>query len=319
MSQHTALVVPVKLEPHTNSDTLSIVKVGGYSVCVKSSDWLNRDRGIYIIPESIVDCSKPEFSFLGNGKQRIKVKRLRGVYSQGFLIPCPNDYEIGRDCWDELGLTWHEQEQDICLGGDFCKSPDNWQNMTKYDIENLRSPKVLSEFVSDEMVYVSRKLNGSNIGVVYSNNEMYVRSRSGFRTKADNIFWNCLTPEIEEFCKGHPDTMLYGEVIGGVKNFKYDCDGKVSFRCFDILREDRSFLNYSEFIATCNMFNLTTVPIVGTIPFQFEKLVKIAEEPCPLGNAISEGIVLKPIKERWSHNIGRVAAKVVSNQYLEKS
>lgn len=103
-----------------------------------------------------------------------------------------------------------------------------------------------------------------------------------------------------------------------ISGYKYDCKNPVEFRVFDIMRKDRSFLNYSEFIATCNFFNLKTVPVIGTMPFDFKRLCEIAEQKCPLGNPINEGIVLKPIVERWSYNIGRVIGKIVSNQYLEK-
>ena len=44
-STHRVEVVPVLLTPHPNADSLSVVQVFGYSVCVKTADWLLRRWG----------------------------------------------------------------------------------------------------------------------------------------------------------------------------------------------------------------------------------------------------------------------------------
>ena len=86
-STHRVEVVPITLEPHPNADTLSIVRVfAGYTVCVRTTDWQGRALGAYVPPDSLVDTTRPEFAFLADGKrarQRIKVKKLRGVAAWG--------------------------------------------------------------------------------------------------------------------------------------------------------------------------------------------------------------------------------------------
>ncbi|MSR62719.1 MAG: hypothetical protein EXS08_09790 [Planctomycetes bacterium] len=64
------------LEPHPKADTLSIVRVfAGYTVCVRTADWRGRELGAYVPPDSLVDTTRPEFTFLADGKNaRLRIK-----------------------------------------------------------------------------------------------------------------------------------------------------------------------------------------------------------------------------------------------------
>src|SRR3989338_1193541 len=103
MSIFKVEIVPVKLEPHPNADTLSIVKVFDYTVCVRTVDWQDKSIGAYIPPDSVVP-NDANFAFL-QGKTRIKVRRLRGVVSMGLLVPAPAGSQIGQDVAELLGVT----------------------------------------------------------------------------------------------------------------------------------------------------------------------------------------------------------------------
>src|SRR5437773_1584681 len=67
-STHRAEVVPVVLEKHPNADALSIVKIydGGYQCIVRTEDWVGKDKGVYIQPDSLVPLIQPEFAFLAD-------------------------------------------------------------------------------------------------------------------------------------------------------------------------------------------------------------------------------------------------------------
>jgi len=45
LSTHRVEVVPVSLEKHPNADALSVVRVFGYSVCVRTEDWQEGQLG----------------------------------------------------------------------------------------------------------------------------------------------------------------------------------------------------------------------------------------------------------------------------------
>ena len=127
-STHRAEVVPVFLEPHPNADTLSIVRVWGYTVVVKTADWKHEPFGVYVVPDSVVP-DHPYFQFLAAGApevdggspvlrlkdRRITARRFRGVMSEGFLISrteCekhwPGPFTNGDDLAERIGITRYE-------------------------------------------------------------------------------------------------------------------------------------------------------------------------------------------------------------------
>lgn len=325
MSQHIAEVVPITIEPHNNSDNLGIVKIGsGFQCVVNKEQWCGETTGVYIMPDSIVDVTRPEFSFLNKGrdKERVKCVRLRGEFSQGLLVKTPDGFNVGDNLWEYFALDWYEPEIHLSTTSDFKLSPNNWGGLSKYDIENARRSEVSQWFVDGEEVVAMIKLNGSNTSFVFSDSEIHVRSRSGFRKDvSDCLFWRSFrsNPNIERFCRENTDILLYGETVGQVKGFKYDCNpNEVKFYVFDIMANDRKYMNVDDLIATCNKYSLPLAPIVYRGPLNISDLTKLAEDKCPLGNGISEGIVFRPVLERRCGN-ERVIGKIVSNQYLMKS
>ena len=108
-STHQALVIPLIIEDHPNSVKLGIVRNGGYTIVINKEDWVGRNKEVcHILPDSIVQLSRPEFKWLdkGDGKKEhiVKPVRLRGVISYGFLVPAPKGLNIGDDAADILGI-----------------------------------------------------------------------------------------------------------------------------------------------------------------------------------------------------------------------
>lgn len=170
MSTFKCEVVPVKLEPHPNADTLSIVKVWGYTVVVKTTDWEGlADRGLYIPPDSLVPLGSPMFSFLP--KSRITVKRFRGVYSQGLLIPMMG-HEIGSDLSEYFGVTHYEPEIKYDTQGNRKDSHPPVPGppgmvIPKYDVEHFN--RYAPCIPDGTPVYVTEKIHGANARFVYAN------------------------------------------------------------------------------------------------------------------------------------------------------
>lgn len=324
-STHKAEVVEVHLEPHLNSDNLSIVKIGGYQVVVRTEDWLGRDIGVYIQPDSIVDVSRPEFAFLAergdvkDGKIRIRACKFRGALSYGLLIPAPKGAKLGDDLAEFLGVDHYEPETHYDLQGENIKAPPGvWP---KYDIESIRSK--LEVFQEGEPVWVTEKIHGQNQRVVFTDGRLYVGSRTLWKKETDKCkFWAAVksNPGIFEFCKANPDWSVYLEGYGQVQDLRYgrkDIDGLA----FDIRRPDGSFVGPEEFISLCEKFGIRTVPILAqNIPFNWEEIQKYAEgnSLVPGANNVKEGCVIRPQFERWNEKIGRVILKLVGFGYLSR-
>lgn len=149
-------VVPVSLEAHPNADTLSLVRVyNNYVVCVRTQDWLDRDRGAYIAPDNVVP-DREEFAFL-DGKRRIKAKKLRGIMSQGLLVPVPDSFQIGDDVTDYFDVRRYVPEVDARLNAGNRGTPPPFPGH-KYDLESWF--KYSHVFNDGEEVVFSEKLHG---------------------------------------------------------------------------------------------------------------------------------------------------------------
>lgn len=311
MSNHKVEIVPVKLIPHQDADSLSIVNVFGWTVCVRTEDWKGRTIGAYIPPDSIVDSSRPEFTFL-KGHERIKVKKLRGVISQGLLIPAPEGAEIGDDVMERLGIKHYEPPLNCTTGGQSAPAPAGYH--PHYDIE--RAQRYLHLFTEGELVWITEKIHGANGRFCFDGEKMYCGSRTEWKVERDDVLWwqalkRC--PWLEYFCRTHPNITVYGEVFGEVQDLNYG--RSLDVMVFDLLENNR-WVEPREARVIGN--NLQWVPKIGEIPFNFDDLKYYAEGQSKVNGAshIREGIVVKPIKERTDHEIGRVQVKIVGNGYL---
>jgi len=314
-STHKVEVVPVHLEKHPNADTLSRVKIWGYQALVRTSDWTEGELGAYIPPDSIVDSTRPEFAFCA-GHERIRVKRLRGEISMGLLVKAPPGSAVGDDVAELLGVKHYDPVLNS-KSGEAASPPGGWRPV--YDVESARRYSHL--FVPGEPLWVTEKIHGANARFCFHDGAMHAGSRTEWkRTDETVLWWKALAahPEVEAFCRANPDCTVYGEVYGPVQDLKYgrSAPGVV---VFDILRGPawmdpgaaRIFAPY-----------LPWVPMIPGITFDtFDELAKLAEGPSMMPGAdhVREGVVVKPIEERYDQTIGRVCLKIVGNGYLERA
>lgn len=327
-STHKAEVVEVVLQPHPNADSLSIVEVYGFTVCVNTEAWKGQKLGIYIQPDTLVKVSRPEFEFLKNGRdvERIKVRKLRGIISEGLLVPClDNDAEIGDDYWERLELERYNppikgESRPNLPRGQTESGPNT--RVIKYDLDNFR--RYSNMFVEDEPVIVLEKLDGANARYVYSEDKMYIGSRTQWKKHDLSCPWSLILekyPQIENLCKAIPGHVIYGEVFGEVQQMKYGAEkGEYFFAAFDIFNGER-FLDFEDAYNLAAEYNVPWVPVIEkNLPFSKEKVLTLADGRSTIegANHIREGVVVRPAKERYDRRLGRVCLKVVSNAYLMK-
>lgn len=329
-STHKCEIVRVHLEPHPNADSLSVVKVfGGYTVVVRTEDWEEGQLAAYVGPDSMVNTKLKEFAFLAidsNDPQpvRIKVKRLRGIYSMGLLVPVTEGlgYEAGMDVANVLEVT-HYEPPILCIGtnGDTESPPHGYHPV--YDVDSLR--RYSEVFTPNEKVWVTEKIHGTNFRCFYDSeiDKMYVGAHRQWKKKDSNVlWWKALAnhPEVEEFCRKYPEYTLYAEAYGVVQDLKYGCSsGEVHIAVFDILNSYTGCWLNSESARLVGR-DLPWVPFVGEYFFNLENILQLAEGQSliPGANHIREGIVVKPFQERVHELCGRVNLKVVSNNYLDR-
>lgn len=323
-STHRVEVVPIVLEEHPNADSLSIVRVWNYQVCVQTEAWKDVTMGAYIPPDSIVPDTE-EFAFL-NGHFRIKVKKLRGVYSQGMMVPAPEGSKIGDNVAEELNIDHYEPPvSSASMKGDSVQAPDGI--LPDYDVESWNRYGHL--FIPGEMVVITEKLHGANARFTIDEGQQYCGSHHQWKKEdAGNMWWRCLTENgwIITFCQLHPELIIYGEIFGAVQNLRYGAkNGEIFFRAFDIF--DKSKNAWMGFDDVSILFNDASfgsqlghnwVPVLFYGEYNEIEVKKLVDVESNIigANHMQEGIIIQTLKERYDPEVGRVKLKIVSDQYL---
>jgi RNA ligase (TIGR02306 family) len=139
----------------------------------------------------------------------------------------------------------------------------------------------------------------------------------------NDVWWDAIlqNPRLVEYLSLTPGSIAYGEVYGKVQDLHYGLLNEVRLAIFDIKRPDGSFMDPDVFASTCALWDLPMVPIIeAVVPFYMDTMLSLAEGPSLVKGAdhIREGIVVKPVRERFHPAIGRVALKLVGLSYYER-
>ena len=333
---HVAVFTVGKVGKHPKADTLSITQgPGGYPVCFKTGDFETGDIAVHVPVDAIVDTARPTFSWLadkaslaGDGRFlfRVKAIKLRGIPSYGFLVPLgelPDDrsYAPGDDVRGALGVTKYETGpcygQDGIVQGDMVSLPQEGM-VPLYDIEGMR--RYGHVIAPGELVSVTEKVHGSNGRWAFVGGVFMCGSRTRFRT---NSVWNRLADEYNlEFIlslQENQGLVLYGEVYGkGIQDLTYGLDEPQAI--FFDLYDSRSgrWVSTDEFRAFADSYGLPMVPELYRGPYDATSIAAMAEGPSTLAGAdhVREGVVVKPLVERWDQEVGRVFLKQPGEGYL---
>lgn len=347
---HVECVKLGQVEKHQNADQLAITNVhGGYPCIVKLGDFAEGDLAVYVPVDALVPVARPEFSFLDSGKgrthERIKARKLRGVFSMGLLIKAPDDAKPGDDLRAYYGIEkWEpEAEREPVVTRKVEKRRGSWfdyawlrikralgiappepPKVPVYDIEGLR--KHLGLFRDGEEVVLTEKIHGCNARYVHDGKRFHVGSRTQFRGKGPSVWHDVAVKyDLEAIMRQYPGVVLLGEVYGSVQDLKYGVPASegVRFVVFDVLWNnkpgERRYLGYDALLRFCASHVLPVVPELYRGPWS-KDLVRFAEGKTTMPGAshVREGFVVKPIEERHDNHFGRVILKMPGEGYLTR-
>ncbi len=346
VSTHVIEIVEIdSIEPHPNADRMELTHLWGWQCCIGKGQFKPGDRAVYIPPDYLVPLHRPEFAFLRKDEkktqERIRVRRFRGLYSQGLLISVPPqlaDRPVGSDVMADLQIERYEPPLPKTTGGDFVPGPSGLYS-PKFDVESYQRYRHL--FTPGEEVVITEKLHGASARYVYakqSQTKSIERGDAGIsadewvqfcgsrthwiKDDETNIWWMAFrqNPAIGQWCRANPERILYGEVFGQVQGLKYGAGrNDVFFAAFSVL-DKLTWLDHDVFAASiASMPGLPTVPVLYRGPFDEKQALALAEEDSSWASAdhMREGVVVLPIHERMDPEIGRVILKMVGNRYIE--
>ncbi len=372
-----------------NAERVEIAVVSGFNVVVGKGNFRVGDWAAYIpefslVPEwlmkrlNVWNNEKNEGMLAGKDHNRVKIKKILEIYSQGLLYPIKKDdvdgeeigwldigemsatdpggyvhprgevsteVRLGDDVAQILGVTKWEPPVPTCLAGQVCNIAGHTLD---FDVENGQKHRgVLQE---GEEAVATEKLHGTNIqigilpdfthpelffdGSVYCGSKGLSKQGLVFKNNEDNQkvayvrALNSLSEQIARILErakeiGQP-IFLVGELIGpaSTQDLTYSVkDFDVRFFGVHIGRKGRGgkYLDFDAFQAFLTEFNLKSVPVLHTGPYNLDEFLKFRDGVSALdGKTLKEGIVITPRFERRDNNIGRVILKEVSPAYLTR-
>lgn len=318
---HVEVITIGKIEKHQNADSLSITQVhGGYPCIIRTGEFQEGDKAVYVPVEAMVPVSDPRFAFLANkeknrDRERIRAKRLRGTFSMGLLTKADPSWQVGQNVQAELNITKYEPPEPLNAGGEDEKDPGFLPVYT--DIEGLR--KFTHLLKEGEEVVVTEKLHGANGRWLYQEDRFWAGSHKNIkRENPNNMYWKAaLQANLHEKLKSFPGTAVYGEVFGQVQDLKYDTkQGELKLALFDSLNtKTRAYHDDAEFDELCKALGVPRVPVLYRGPWSSD-LRKLAEGDSQLAKHVREGFVVRPVKERFEAELGgRLILKLIGEGY----
>lgn len=344
------------IEDHPNADKLEIAHMEGtsYQSCVGIGEFEEGDLVAYIppdalVPEDIQEELGVKGYLAGPDHNRVKSIRLRGTLSQGLLYPARDEWEKGQDVQEELGIGEYEPPIPTTLNGQVYRHDRSC--CMKYDIENYRHyPDAFNE---DEEVAFTEKLHGTfaqhalvsddlshdEHGPFVVGSKGLLSDRKPFRPDADdnenNLYLRCagaydIQSKLESARSDIEEDTIFvlGEIFGNsVQDLGYGRNpkrGDIGYRVFDVYvgpyMEGR-FLGHEELNRFCDEYGFERVPVLYEGPFDEETMWDYASGQETItgdGKHIREGIIVRPVEERWNHDLGRVQLKAKSPDYVTR-
>ena len=330
--------------PIDGADKIELVLIDDYKSVVQKNNYKVGDNVIYIpeaslIPQNILEEMNLVGKLAGSNKNRVKAIRIRGQVSQGLIYPNKENWPLGFDCKEILGI-----EKFIPTVPEKFASSNTLnvgvEKTISYDIENIKKYKTL--FDENDDVVITEKIHGTNFcaGIYFNKetleSENIVHSKGlGQKGLAIEICEETLNntyvkTSIEKdlhnkLRKVFPNQTVFilGEIFGnGVqKGFHYGNFDKSDYRVFDIHLGDRytgRWANDSELDEFCKLLELKRVPILYRGKFSKEITLSVTSgKETVSGKSLHmrEGCVVRTQIDQGTI-IGRKQLKSISDEYL---
>ena len=344
MASFESRIHTLRIEPHPNADRLELAAVGGFRCVVEKGSFTDGDLAAYIpegsvCPDWLITELGLEGKLAGSKKNRVKAVKLRGALSQGLVYPVRDgmirDQAVaeGDEVTELLELVKYEPPIPVAMQGEVRAVHGA---TIHYDIENVK--KHPDELRDGEPVVMTEKLHGTWCCLGWHPKHGPIVTSKGLSDRglaliiddanASNLYvrtWRAFeaafeTARARAAADGQPFYVL-GEVYGrGVQDLHYG-ERNPTFRVFDVYVGQPGQGRYltPDEIETSLRGPFPLVPVLYRGPFSTAVMLKHTDGTTALGAGhVREGVVVRPVAERESPEIGRVILKSVSGDYLTR-
>jgi len=335
-----ALQKIIEVKEHPNADRLDVAVVLGWEVATQKGNVQSGDIVLYVPPDALIPRSlaeqwgvAPYLSFKsGSNMGRVRAARIRSYVSYGFTVPAHKlgiEAEIGEDLKEHFGIEKYEPPERLDAG---LQEKDNPLFHQYTDIQRIENYP--EDLIVGEEVVATEKIHGTNsrVGLVSDLNSeteehefvlmigshkhrrkfeegslYYVPIRLLGEAKLKAALQKVLTDR--GILKG--SAILFGEVYGaGVqKGYPYETTREASFRVFD-LAVNGVYVNHDVLLDFCQENDIQVVPELFRGSYDYGAMKQLSQGNSTLGKHIREGIVVKPVVERYAR-IGAVYRRTI--------
>ena len=325
-----------KIEPIENADRLEIAHVLGWQCVVPKGQFSEMENAVYFEVDSFLPV-RDEFEFLrktsykksdilGEGF-RLKTLKLRGVLSQGLLMPMrelglADDLAVGTNVTDVLGVRKWVIEERASTGGTIIGELPF--GVPKTNEVRIQSEPGLIECFKGKPYYITTKMDGSSHSVSYDSDGYHVCWHN--YEYSDGAFYDfCskvdMAKRLEWFAesRGLESLVIQGEFCApGIQKNPLKLKRPNWYVFTVIINGKRSEL--SEMLDVCHVLGLEHVPIEECKDsFSYSSVEELLERAKGLypGGHKKEGLVIRPIVPEYCELIGApLSMKVINNEYL---
>lgn len=323
------------VDKHPDADLLELATVRGWTLVVGKGEWQAGDTAVYIpeqsvLPDSLIEEMGMTGKLAGPDANRVKAIRLRGVVSQGLLLPMDSPHlgaldslSLGDDVSGPLGVVKWEPPIPTSMDGlathaawsaGFGKI-DHWQDHP-------------DRFKAGEIVHITEKLHGTCCVLGYDLEHGPFAASKGIAGKMSfdtghpdnngNVYvmaWKQHGETVESLAREMGQQVaVMGEIAGPkIQDLSYRLS-RQRFFMFD-MKVGGEWVEPVKVARVAAELEISHVPVVGHMPFDHDAVLQLAEEPSVLDGGLREGVVVRPETPRYDLN-GRVISRYVNPAYL---
>lgn len=324
------------IDPIEDADKIEAARLGGWQVVVGKGDFSVGDEVVYFEIDSALPLDDPRFAHLAARGSRIvddkpvhvlKTIRLRGVYSQGLVMPISDfEYEasiseFGDIPLDEvLGINKWEPPVPASIGGQVAGGfIDGIPKTDAQRVQNL-SERQYAQLLDEGRWTATEKIDGTS-GTFYNDPEKGIRAASRnweLSRSEEQVHWK-MVDKYDLQNRIPEGWVVQGEVAGpGIQKNPLALK-EVSLFVFRVLDEERRDV---PLILWPEDLRLWAAPIYEdlvlppTIEEAVEQVNGIKSLVTP--GRLTEGVVYWDQDGREFSFLGRPGFKVISNKFLAR-